>query len=810
MKLRTIGAVLAGAAMIGATVAGAAAAAQAPAKSWFIDPATGQPNVTVVVGAQANASDVVSASLIAAAIGNMATVEEEASTTKTASVKWEKVGEYNYSRAVNILDYNTTPCLSKRPARWYTDYALYSSQLWETSENNWPNAGYDTYVQLAMPSDVRNPTGNVVAKGLSTLWFSNSPKEWDSKDRVYKFAVGSAAGTTRNYILVNTVAPDALTAPIARTLPAYAGGSYDDGDGAWDFNTYGFFTTKAWVDVDNSGTYSTSVGCDYLFGGTGTAMEAHEEIQLIVGDKYESDPGPNGIADFIGDRGSASGIVYRTAEIRYPLLENGQNICGIKKCWGMIDFETARAGYLNEIKFLGKMYKPMFAGATWTNTVDGLDYYLGGYFMYGKPFAEKEKIMKVGDVYNFHGWTVTLNDVNIYENKAYITVAGPALTAPFTFIMVMDAIGVEACGPCCPECATYGGGGAFTSNPTRRTEYDPYVKYTTVTKEKSGYSYDFFRYVNFMLDGIKTFVGADGTYLAEFNLYAIEDYGYLEDKGCCDPFVTTPNDYGLAITGGWRRVIQQTIDEGDWVAWEENAVTLTSTTHPIEEYVLWRPAAQCGGYCPDANFDTLELQLCDTINIPNCETTYTVNGPENYFTVEVVDVDFGKYNAGLPFATTSTATTYIPATKSIDTPTSLVDAVFTDYDGSSPVYVGQTTKDGADLDGVYLRINMSTKGDTIKYTANVKIDPVELIKLDIEVNTATNTRNLILVGGPVYNSIVKDLVDMGASTVDWATSAGEWEWIADPMAKGYDVLIVAGANREETRMAAEDLVAMLN
>ena len=105
---------------------------------------------------------------------------------------------------------------------------------------------------------------------------------------------------------------------------------------------------------------------------------------------------------------------------------------------------------------------------------------------------------------------------------------------------------------------------------------------------------------------------------------------------------------------------------------------------------------------------------------------------------------------------------------------------------------------------------MTTAGQTIKYTANVKIDPVELIKLDIEVNTATNTRNLILVGGPVYNSIVKDLVDMGASTVDWATSRGEWEWIADPMAKGYDVLIVAGANREETRMAAEDLVAMLN
>ena len=91
MKLRTIGAVLVGAAMIGATVAGAAAAATAPAKSWFIDPATGQPNVTVVVGAQANASDVVSASLIAAAVGNMATVEETASVPVTATATWDKI-----------------------------------------------------------------------------------------------------------------------------------------------------------------------------------------------------------------------------------------------------------------------------------------------------------------------------------------------------------------------------------------------------------------------------------------------------------------------------------------------------------------------------------------------------------------------------------------------------------------------------------------------------------------------------------------------------------------------------------------------
>ncbi|MCC7573045.1 MAG: S-layer protein [Candidatus Methanofastidiosum sp.] len=763
MKLRTIGAVLAGAAMIGATVAGAAAAATVPAKSWWIDPATGAPNVTIAVGAQANASDVVSASLIAAAVGNMATVEETASVPVKASVTWDKVGDYNYTIPKDFVSYTTNSCDS-RDATWYTDFDLLGWGYWRTQDNELV-PGYNSYVQIAAPKDLRitqSGTDWTVAKGLSTLWFSNSPKEWDANNRIYKVTTTSGAGSSA-YFLENTKYFDG-TAFTNTDIPEFAKGSYDNGNGAFDWN-YGFFSTRAWVNIPNE-------GCDYNFGGTGTEMEAHEEIQLIFTSYDCSACSTNGLPLLRGDEGVESGIVYRTTEIRYPLLENGQNICGIKKCWGMIDFETTVKGRFTPIKFLGKMYQPMFAGATYDT-----DYgYLGAYFMYGKPYAEAEKILKVGDVYNFHGWTVTLNDVNIYENKAYITVAGPALTSPFSFIMVMDSQ-FNDCDACCPDCAVYGGGGSFTSNPTRRTEYDPYVKYTTVTKTKDDRPYNYFRYVNFMLDGIKTFVGADGTYLAEFNLYAIEDYGYLEDKGCCDPFVTTPNDYGLAITGGWRQIANITMDD-EYLAWEDVDLAVDTYTKRI---VQWMPAPMCGGYCPDANFDTLELRLCDTIKIPDCETSYTVNGPENYFTVEVLDVDFGKDNA-------------IP-----------------DYFDPYFAYVGYKTKSAPnDEDGLRARISMTSAGQTIKYTANVKIDPVELIKLDIEVNTATNTKNLVLVGGPVYNSIVKDLVDMGASTVDWATSAGEWEWIADPMARGYDVLIVAGANREETRMAAEDLVAMLN
>jgi hypothetical protein len=832
MKLRTIGAILTGVAMIGATMASASALATLPGKEFWIDPATGEPNVTIVVGAGANASDVVSASIIAGKIGNMATVQATQTTTKTASATFDKVYPYNYGAPIDtepeagVID-------SPRPAKWYTDYTLFGYQLWDTRDDNKlgtlgeaspPNtkgeAMYSTDVQIVLPAELKDPNfQKTVARELNSLWYSKSPAEWDSKNKIYKVTAQSGAGSM-TYQLINTKANGTPTDGIARTtIPALAGGSYDDGDTSFDFD-YAFMTTKAWVDIGNTpATYDIEDTCDYAFGGTGTGMEAHEEIQVILSDKTECD-GPtcagDGIVDLIGDKGHASGIVYRVAEIRYPLLENGQNICGVSKCDGMVDFETAVKGYQNEIKFLGKYYNPIMAGATYWD--DPEENYLGAYFVSGKPYAEKERILKVGDSIEYHGWTISLNDVNIYENKAFITVSGPTLNAPFSFIMVMDSQG--ACTACCPTCAVYGGGGAFTSNPTMRNEYDPYLVKTTISIEKNDYSYDLFKYVSFMLDGIKTFVGADGTYLAEFNLYALDNVEYLRDKGCCDPFVTTPNDYGLAIYGGWRKVAyvinerdQENIypgnvdspyhydvdtdiytntgDYGAWVSWEDvNDTAIKYGDYLLYDYALWEPAPSINKVCSDANFDTLELQLCDKINIPNCETTYTINGPENYFSIEIQDVDFGKAS-DVKFA-------YYQANG------------FYNYLGYIYGKGYEFDSKGTDGDGVKMKISQTVVADTITYTANVSIDPIELIKLDIEINTATQKKNMVLVGGPVYNSIVKDLQGIGASQVNWATSAGEWEWITDPYAKGYDVLIVAGANREETKLASVDLVNMLN
>lgn len=795
MRIKTIGKVLAGlglaSILIGSTVVGATT--PIPDKDWFVNPETGVPNVTIVVGAQANASDVVGAALIGAAIGNMATTEEVVSIKESGSVTFDKVIEYDYAYTTKVVEVGTSG-YSPQNAKYYTDYELYSTQFWETSQNNYPTADYDITVALATPKEIKNPQSRVVAGELKTLWHSKSSTQWDANDKIYK---------GKSYQLKNQIDENGVVITTAKALvKPYAGGAYDNGDDTWDFNGYAFFDTEAWV----GGTLDQELGeCDYFFGGTGTAMEPHEEIQVILGDKTECDGVAcvgNGITDFFGQRGMASGIVYRTTEIRYPLLENGQNICGIDISKGMVDFETTLNQRFTPIKFLGKYYTPLFAGAT-SYAVDEAD--LGAYFVYGKPYAEKEKIMQVGDTYGFHGWTIDLMDVNIYENKAYLRVNGPALTAPFTFIMVMDAM--DNCITCCPECATYGGGGAFTSNPTKRNEYDPYVKYTDVEVEKDGKTYKLFTYTNFVLDGIKTFIGADGTYLAEFNLYAIEDYGYLRDKGCCDPFVTTPNDYGLAIHGGWREVAYDAetrqmlggnekatgTQTGYWMDWEDH----TDLEGGINSaFVLWKPQSS-EGFRPNTQFDTLELQLCDTITIPNCETDFTVNGPENYFTITIQDVDFGK----------------VPVFEEGEIEYTQLDGYYNEADTSTVVtgmYTLGTTK-GTDKDGAKIKIQMTSEAlaNQIKYTQNVKIDPLELVKLDIEVNPETIGTNLILVGGPVYNTLVKDLVDKNISTVDWFKSGGEWEWIADPYGKGNDVMIVAGANREETRQAAEDLVALM-
>ncbi|NJE09979.1 S-layer protein [Thermococcus sp. MAR1] len=80
--------------------------------------------------------------------------------------------------------------------------------------------------------------------------------------------------------------------------------------------------------------------------------------------------------------------------------------------------------------------------------------------------------------------------------------------------------------------------------------------------------------------------------------------------------------------------------------------------------------------------------------------------------------------------------------------------------------------------------------------------------MDYEVNMDDPGSNLILIGGPVANSLTKYLVEQNISQVDWYNSPGDIEYIQDALG-GYDVVIVAGATRDETKVAAEALMEYL-
>ncbi len=87
-------------------------------------------------------------------------------------------------------------------------------------------------------------------------------------------------------------------------------------------------------------------------------------------------------------------------------------------------------------------------------------------------------------------------------------------------------------------------------------------------------------------------------------------------------------------------------------------------------------------------------------------------------------------------------------------------------------------------------------------------DPQKLITYDEALmESVAQNNNLILIGGPVANRHVANLVKNGKSKFDWYNSPGEIEYIHDGLYPGRDVIIVAGADREKTREAVLKLIS---
>jgi hypothetical protein len=149
------------------------------------------------------------------------------------------------------------------------------------------------------------------------------------------------------------------------------------------------------------------------------------------------------------------------------------------------------------------------------------------------------------------------------------------------------------------------------------------------------------------------------------------------------------------------------------------------------------------------------------------------------------------------------------------------DSTITDYVDTYGTYVKRTTTgqdtvkiyypDDQVIANIYVLASDATTstttaaaGATVKQAVPVK---TALGKLDTDVTSSDKTnKNLILVGGPAVNTLVKELADAGKTKArDWYISQGEGtaiiDLVADAFTSGKSALVVAGHSAADTRAA---------
>jgi hypothetical protein len=770
MKLRKIGAVLAGAALLGATLAGAVAAQDVPPHDFFIDPETGQPNMVIVVGSGAAAMDVVSATMLAAKVGTMTFTE--------------KPGEVTFTKTYKAVHENINPIISwgYLLAPWIGG-PVGPTELWAVGfpTVDVPDAG--PYLGWEM-----NPTP--INYTLASLWYFDDYYNavWGNADEHFQ------PWETHEEIQIR----------------------FDD-----------FYNTQTDMFLE----YSDCVAC--LYGG-----------DIDLDNKWDYQAFQNLWAWY-----AIPGLIYRADNIFVPpqigCIMSWNDPAGTQII--DLDYERTRTFWvpdpyyvyyemMPQFKLFNTIYTPITAGeildVNFRTGVYGARFGMP-YLVTGTPYYEPQIYLYKHDPMNFGPYTVELMDADVDHNKAWFEISkdGELLES---FWMVLDP--EHGFSPNLQMMGEKDEFYAYDYNDDGIPDY--YNKWIVGRAEKDvwaqrqwelytdnrGDTWGLFWVPMFVIDGVKVFIGAQGTIGIEIKVYWLEDKKAWYNHLCCDPWVTEPNNYQLfidAYESGWDLVdannyyVYQPPGTGLWpqagLAWWTvmvgngmfigNGFLDNNDGHLGYEFNLMGlgvfPEAndldRDGANTNDCRFSDgswnlqcidlydiedpwpwfgfgelvleLNVALCDKMCAPGCEYKWPIPGPyprdPPYFTIEVTDV------------------------------------LFTCADG-----------DGINYDTIMEEVQ--TTGYTEILPAD--IDETALVMLDTELDfagwKAACDYNLVLIGGPVANIIVKQLVDEGKSAVNWATSPGEWEYIVAPYG-GCDVLIIAGMDRDATRSAAQDLIDLL-
>ena len=677
MRVKKIGAILAGAVMIGSAVA----AAWDPAndKDFFVDSETGEPNAIVVVGANAAAMDVTAGAWVAAQIGSMAYYEDVTVTPITG--EWSSTAPYTDDQGDNLVNQNDNGSNN-------ADVIL----LGETS-------GYFNILGVSYPP----------YDEIDTLWWedANENDVLDSDEKREEIYVNLTHDW--QYVLDSNGSVVYLIYPIVPAGPVY--------------------------------------GFEYR-----VILEHFPDTIIWFGGQFN--------------------------DIPYYLYEDANNI-----------------------KFLCDYYDLLGIG---------FDDDVGNYVYYGTPHWSEDEcrddekwIFHTGDTKDFYGWEITLDDVNIYENKAQWLIKGPNDEEACEYIVVLSQwwpdLTRENPYTGADDIATYEamlqGVGHRQAYEMLRRESEGYLQrdgypffgqrcYASIQIKECEYDVigitddicDIEDVTIFALDTVKIFVGAEGNNKAVARLYALEDYGIIHDAVCIQPCGPEGYQWRLDVVpaGTWD------IEYGDY----------TNTY-----------------YCPLLMYDDYDAGRNDGIR------DFQDGVLEAFLSLKlmnVIDIRVCGSSQTIPLCCW-------------DMPQCGVDDYWVNT-GDAPVYIELTIDDADDLTHTNLVVEggfsvTHYSGETVTTEiVKVDIDPMAIVVNDDEVtDTMKATSNLVLVGGPglvvcvgatpqVANTLTQDLVDQGLSVVDWAASTGEYEYVADAFAEGKDVVIVAGADRDATRHAVELLL----
>jgi len=461
MKIRKIGAVVAGALMLGSTLCAAVAASDVPSKDFLIT-SDGKPAAMIVVGESAAATDVVAASLLAAKIGSLAVKTEVVNLPASRyAAKHDNIGP-----GQTVVD--------------VPDATEYDNAYWWT------------------------PPGTASAQSytLSSLWW------YDDRDHAL----------------------------------------YGNGDGKFD------------------------------------PWETHEEIQVRFDDLYNIKnkeyqltglPLQDHLADLAGgdillnlQPPDVPGLIYRADNIRVPPMIN---LTSDRLTWGTqfsehyirtdLDFywtNTIRVpdphfwyyGGLPTFKLLGKEYTVIEGSHVLdynTRTGQRGSKYGTPYLTTGKAQFWIEQYLYKDEPLTFNGYQVVVNDVDVDHNKAFVEITNPKGESK-KFWMILDA--EHGFSPNLQQWGVTGGYGV-PGNPwgALRVGYSKddvwFDSHWVDYQDDAGDTWLVAQVVDFALDGISVFVGANGTTGMLVNVYAAEDAMGWYSQLCCTPYVEEPNNYQL-------------------------------------------------------------------------------------------------------------------------------------------------------------------------------------------------------------------------------------------------------------------------